>query len=447
MASILPFRGILYNREKIRDLSCVVAPPYDVISEEAQERYYEISEYNVIRLILGKDFPGDNQANNRYTRAARFFQRWFEEGILVRDISPSIYLLEEEYKLRGEVLREVEDSPGKEKLIKRSGFIALLKLEDFSRGIVRPHEGTMAEPKKDRLNLLRACKANFSQIFVSYEDQEKTIDRLYERKTNQPPEIDLIDGENIRHKLWRIDSQEAISAIVEGMRDKKLFIADGHHRYESALEFRNELRKSNPRHTGHEGYNYVMSYFVNMENSGLRIFAIHRAIRNFEGFDRKKLVTGLREYFEIEMFTELEELLVQMQERKEGHQIGMCTGEKEFYLLSLRGREVPERLIKGKEGLFRRLDVAILHNLIIEKILRISPESQEVIAYSEKVSETVAKVRKGSHCVAFFLKPVRVSEFKAIVDAGEIMPKKSTYFYPKLLSGLIINKIDFPVHV
>jgi len=442
MANIIPFRGIFYNQEKIRELSRVVAPPYDIISGEAQERYYEMSQYNVIRLILGKDFPGDNEANNRYTRAGQFFQRWLEEGILIRDESPSIYLLEEEYELRSDIFGEVETSTGKGKIINRRGLIALAQLEDFSKGIVRPHEATMAEPKRDRLNLLRVCRANFSQIFTIYEDPKNRIDRLWKEKRSEAPLIDIINGENIRHRLWRVKDQKSLNWIVGGMRDRKLAIADGHHRYESALEYRNELRESNPRHTANEGYNYVMSYFVNMENIGLKIFPIHRAIRNFQGFERKRLIVGVGQYFDVKMVTSLKELLGQMKNEKARHRIGMYTGGNEFYLLSLKEEVITEGFIRGRAEIFRQLDAVILHNLIIENVLRISPESQGSITYSEKINETVANVRDGSHCLAFFLRPIKVSEFKAIVEAGEIMPKKSTYFYPKLLSGLIINKID-----
>jgi len=442
MANIIPFRGIFYNQEKIKELSRVVAPPYDVISGEAQERYYEMSQYNVIRLILGKDFPGDNEANNRYTRAGQFFQSWLEEGILIRDESPSIYLLEEEYELESDIFGEVETLTGKGKIINRRGIIALAQLEDFSKGIVRPHEATMAEPKRDRLNLLRVCRANFSQIFTIYEDPKNRIDTLWKEKRNEAPLIDIINGENIRHRLWRIDDQRSLNWIVGGMRDRKLAIADGHHRYESALEYRNELRESNPRHTADEGYNYVMSYFVNMENIGLKIFPIHRAIRNFQGFERKSLIVGVREYFDVKMVTSLKELLGQMKNEKARHRIGMYTGGNEFYLLSLKEEVITEGFMRGRAEIFRQLDAVILHNLIIENVLAISPESQGSITYSEKINETVANVRDGSHCVAFFLRPIKVSEFKAIVEAGEIMPKKSTYFYPKLLSGLIINKID-----
>jgi len=420
----------------------VVAPPFDVISGEAQERYYEMSQYNVIRLILGKDFLGDNETNNRYTRAAQFFQRWLEEEILIRDESPSIYLLEQEYELRSDMFSEVEPPTGKGKIIKRRGIIALAQLEDFSKGIVRPHEGTMAEPKRDRLNLLRACRANFSQVFTIYEDPEKRMDRLWEERKKGTPLMELINGENIRHRLWRIDDQRSLNWVVEGMRDKKLFIADGHHRYESALEYRNELRKSNPRNTTQEDYNYVMAYFVNMENGGLNILPVHRGIRNFEGFDGKRLILEVGKHFDVRIFSNLKDLMGRMKNERAKQRIGMYTGGNEFYLLSLKEEGITEQLIKGRTEIFCELDVVILHNLIIEKILRMSAQSQESITYSEKINDMVTKVRDGSHCVAFFLRPIKVSEFKAIVEAGEIMPKKSTYFYPKLLSGLVINKID-----
>ncbi|MFB0526562.1 MAG: DUF1015 domain-containing protein [bacterium] len=441
MANILPFRGIFYNRGKIKELSRVLAPPFDIISSEAQERYYQMSPYNVIRLILGEKFTGDNEANNRYTRSAQFFQEWCEEEILIRDDLPSIYLLEEEYELRSDMFGEVAPE-GKGKTAKRRGFIALAQLEDFSKGIVRPHEGTLAEPKRDRLNLLRACRANFSQIFTTYEDAENRIDRLWEDKGSETPLIDLINEENIRHRLWRIDDEKSVNLIVEGMRDKKLFIADGHHRYESALEYRNEERKSNPRHSAQESYNYVMSYFVNMENGGLEILPIHRAIRNFERFDGERLIVEAGEYFDLKIFNNLNDLLGEMRNEKAKHRIGMYMGGNEFYLLSLKDGRIIKGLIKEKAEVFCELDVVILHTLIIEKVLKISRESQKDITYSEKINQTISEVRDGSHCVAFFLRPVKVSEFKTVVEAGEIMPKKSTFFYPKLLSGLVINRID-----
>jgi len=442
MANILPFRGIFYNREKIKELWRVLAPPFDIISREAQERYYEMSQYNVIRLILGKDFPGDSEINNRYTRAAQFFRRWLEEEILIRDESASIYLLEQEYELSFDILGEAKSPRNKGEIIRRRGIIALAQLEDFSTGVVRPHERTMAEPKRDRLNLLRACKANFSQIFTIYEDGEKRIDGLWEEERKGIPLINLINGENVKHTLWRINDKKLLNWIVEGMRDKKLYIADGHHRYESALEYRNELRKSNPRGKAREDYDYVMAYFVNMENGGLNILPVHRGIKSFEGFDREKLILEVGKYFHVRIFNNLKDLMGQVKDGKEKHRIGMYVGGNEFYLLGLKEERITKELIPGKTEIFCGLDVVILQTLIIEKILGISSQSQEIVTYSEKTNDMVTKVRDGSQCVAFFLKPISMGEFKAIVEAGEIMPKKSTYFYPKLLSGLIINKID-----
>ncbi len=440
MANILPFSGILYNQEKIKELARVLAPPFDIISNEAQEKYYRMSPYNVIRLILGKEFPGDSEADNRYIRSAQFFREWSEQKILVRDGSPSIYLLEQEYELRSDIMGEAAVE-GKGKTVKRRGFIALAQLEDFSKGIVRPHEGTLTEPKRDRLNLLRACRANFSQIFTTYEDANNSIDKLWEKR-NETPLLDLVNEENIRHRLWRIDEEESVNLMVEAMRDKKLFIADGHHRYESALEYRNELRKNNPRHSARESYNYVVAYFVNMENNGLEILPIHRAIRSFAGFDGKRLIVEAGKYFDIKKVDNLKELLGQLKDEKARHRTGMYMGGNEFYLLGLKDEKITKGLIAGRQEIFCQLDVVILHTLIIERVLKISPESQQRIDYSEKINEAVGKVRDGSHCVAFFLRPVKLSEFKAVVEAGEVMPKKSTFFYPKLLSGLVINKID-----
>jgi uncharacterized protein (DUF1015 family) len=440
MAVIAPFRGILYNQEKVGDMSKVVAPPYDVISLDGQERLYQKSDYNIVRLDFGKEHPSDTKENNRYTRAASDFEAWWKSGVLVRDERPAIYIYEQDYRLKDGTLKT------------RKGFMALVRLEELDSGVILPHERTLSGPKTDRLNLTRACGTNFSPIFSLYSDPEMETNALISSETGNPPLVDIKDEGGISHRLWRVSDEGVISGLIGELADKMIFIADGHHRYETALNYRNEMREKHPGFTGREGFNYTLMYFSNMDDEGLAVFPTHRLMYGVKGFDPGAFEERLSENFHIERFpTPVSEglwtpFMRHLREKgAEGHAFGVySTGWDHAAIVTLRGEDVMDRLVPEHSRAYRRLDVTILHTLIIEKILGISKASQERkenIEYIQDEREGLRKVIDSERQILFILNPTKVSEVEEVARARDKMPQKSTYFYPKLLTGLVINPI------
>ena len=446
MAKIIPFKGILYNKEKIRDIKDVVAPPYDVISPAEQEELYKRHENNVVRLILGKESNSDTPDNNRYTKARDSFDSWQRDSILIKDAFPSIYVYSQEYHLG--------ETEGFEKK-RRLGLIALSKLEDFGEGKIHPHENTLAKPKEDRLKLMQHCNANFSSIFGLFSDPSKRIDSVLKDYMRHSPLYDLVDDAGMRHTLWAIRDNRAIQIITSVMSDKQIFIADGHHRYETAINYRNEMRGKLPDFSGEELYNYVMMYFTNTNSEGLSILPIHRLVSNLSNFDKKKIVEKAGEFFNIEKlsFNESDEKTVKqklfsdIKERGEKeHIFGMYLGNDEYLLLTLKDEDVLDRLItNSRHPSWKKLDVTILHTLLIEKVLRISEKNlaeQKNITYTISGDEAIKDVKAGKYQIALFLNPTKIEDVKDVAAAGEKMPQKSTFFYPKLITGLVMNKLE-----
>ncbi|OGW01222.1 MAG: hypothetical protein A2889_00520 [Nitrospinae bacterium RIFCSPLOWO2_01_FULL_39_10] len=446
MAKIIPFKGILYNKEKIRDIKDVVAPPYDVISPAEQEELYKRHENNVVRLILGKESNSDTPDNNRYTKARDSFDSWQRDSILIKDAFPSIYVYSQEYHLG--------ETEGFEKK-RRLGLIALSKLEDFGEGKIHPHENTLAKPKEDRLKLMQHCNANFSSIFGLFSDPSKRIDSVLKDYMRHSPLYDLVDDAGMRHTLWAIRDNRAIQIITSVMSDKQIFIADGHHRYETAINYRNEMRGKLPDFSGEELYNYVMMYFTNTNSEGLSILPIHRLVSNLSDFDKKKIVEKAGEFFNIEKlsFNESDEKTVKqklfsdIKERGEKeHIFGMYLGNDEYLLLTLKDEDVLDRLItNSRHPSWKKLDVTILHTLLIEKVLRISEKNlaeQKNITYTISGDEAIKDVKAGKYQIALFLNPTKIEDVKDVAAAGEKMPQKSTFFYPKLITGLVMNKLE-----
>ena len=446
MAKIIPFKGILYNKEKIRDMKDVVAPPYDVISPPEQEELYKRHENNVVRLILGKESDSDTPDNNRYTKAKDSFDSWQKNSILIKDAFPSIYVYSQEYHLG--------ETEGFEKK-RRLGFIALSKLENFGEGKIHPHENTLAKPKEDRLKLMQHCNANFSSIFGLFSDPSKRIDSVLKDYMRHSPLYDLVDDAGMRHTLWAIRDNKVIQIITGVMSDKQVFIADGHHRYETAINYRNEMREKLPNFTGEELYNYVMMYFTNTNSEGLSILPIHRLVSNLSNFDKKKIIKKAGEFFNIEKLslnesdekTVKQKLFSDMKERgKKEHIFGMYLGNDEYLLLTLKDEDVLDRLItNSRHPSWKKLDVTILHTLLIEKVLGISEKNlaeQKNITYTISEDEAIKDVKAGKYQIALFLNPTKIEEVKDVATAGEKMPQKSTFFYPKLLTGLVMNKLE-----
>ncbi len=440
MAQVIPFKGFRYNASKIDDLSKVMTPPYDVISPAEQDRFYQMSEYNIVRLELGKEEPADDEHNNKYTRAAEYLKDWIEKQVLVQEKQPSFYIYQQQFSL----------SNGN--TYTRTGFVGLVRLEEFSKGVILPHENTLSKPKADRLKLMQACEANFSQIFALYDDPEKVIPQLLKRHidANSPDiEIEAIPG--IIERLWVVSDHSVIAQIQESMADKKLYIADGHHRYETALTYRNQRMAQNPHHTGDELYNFVMMMMVEMEDSGLIILPTHRAINGIKGFSREEFLKKASKDFTVEEHAflgktlkeradEMESLLA----KKGSHSFVFYDGNlRSCHVLRLKSMEAVNERLPQHDTSYRSLDVTILHTLLLEPLLGIGNEqmaNQEFITYTHDLTEGVTWVEEGRCQMAFFINPTSVKQVKEVSLAGEKMPQKSTYFYPKLLTGLVINK-------
>lgn len=436
MARIEPFAGIRYNQEVIPDLALVTTPPYDVIDEAAQDRYYQRHPYNIIRLELGRILPGDDHRDNRYRRAASFFHDWLGEGILQREKQPSLYLYEQEFSL------------GRKRRV-RTGFFCNVQLSEYSQGEILPHEETLPKAKEDRLQLLRACHANFSPIFGLYADETGLINQLMQAgKGNRSAHITLVDEAGEEHRLWIIDNPRIIEQVRELMLPRTIFIADGHHRYETALAFHREAKEQ-----GLEGFGRVMMVLVNLYDPGLAILPTHRMVRGIAGLEVDRFLRRLAADFEVEPLTlspadgrEGEELTQLLARRGQGqHAFGLYAGGQQAYLLTLRPGVTLERVGPGRSRAWCQLDVSVLHSLVLEAHLGIGSQEREGeahLTYTRDPHFAVRSVKQGDHQMAFLLNPTRVEEVTAVAAAGDKMPQKSTYFYPKLLTGLVINHLE-----
>jgi uncharacterized protein (DUF1015 family) len=411
VASILPFRGIRYNKEKIGDFFTVLTPPYDVISKEDQERFYSLSPYNIIRIILGKDREGDNTRENKYTRARDYLKEWLKEEVFITDPLPSIYIYSLEFCWE-------------ERLFERVGFICLLKLEEFGKGIVYPHEHTLPEPKEDRMRLLRNCLSHTEPIFCLYEDEGKRIKERILDGMKRKPEVDVGYEGRQRHRLWIMSEPSLIKEITELMEEKPVYIADGHHRYEVALSFSKEF-----------SYNYIMVYMVDMNDKGLLILPAHRAVKEISEKKKRRMIERIDRYFKKEDVSSLDALIRRLNALKGRHVFGMYEGGKHTLLLLKEKKRLEE--MKDISPSLRELDVIILHNLILETE---GKEAEGKIIYTTSTLEAKEMVDKGECRVAFFLNPTKVEDIKKVAHLGECMPGKATYFYPKPLSGLVLHK-------
>lgn len=424
MATIKPFRAIRYNQNKVT-MASVVAPPYDVISPEQQNGYYDKDPHNVIRLILGRE-------EDRYAAAAATYDEWQKEEILVRDAQPSVYPLVQTFKTT------------EGKVVQRKGFIALCRLEEFEKKIVLPHEKTLSKAKEDRFKLFKATNSNFSQVFSLYSDAGKNIDRFINPVHSTQPIID-VEFENVRNKLWRITDTAIIEKIAAEMEPKQVLIADGHHRYETGLAYRDLMRLQNPNHTGSELYNYIMMFFTNLDDEGLVIFPTHRVIHSLPSYDGAKLVSTLLQHFDVQVYP-TPQMMTEALKRHDRFAYGFVSNHAtKFFVATLKNESslntlVPDPLPQEVKG----LDVVLLHNYIIRQLLGVSQEAQEKklnIHYIQNINECIDEVASGTSQAAFFVNPTKIEQVRAVAKSGNTMPQKSTFFYPKLISGLVLNKM------
>jgi uncharacterized protein (DUF1015 family) len=433
MIRIAPFRGVFYNQKKIRDLSNVIAPPYDVISKEEQEKLYKKSPHNFIRLDL-------SQEPDSYPAAAQLLNEWLATGIFERDPTLSIYFLSHRFKLKS----------GEQKL--RQGFLALTELQDFSTGDIRPHEKTLDAPKEDRLKLMLACHAQLSPIFVLYSQPKNTINRILAVQVEGvQPYIEMEQDNGDQCHLWRITDIELIQKVQREMNDQRLLIADGHHRYEATLSYRNRMRHERGQWNGREAFNYIMVYFANINDDNVVILPTHRLVRGYSHKPFLELEEALQTYFYVEQHPKTPEgrisFLKALKTAAKKHRVIGASFKRDprYLILRLKNKRIMQRLAKDLSGPLRELDVSTLHLLILEHILGMAPDDQmksENIRYSQDEEFVLQALEKEDHQAAFILNATKAEEIQAIVASGEKMPQKSTYFYPKLLSGLVVNRID-----
>jgi len=449
MAEILPFRGTRYNNQLISDLGQVISPPYDVISKEMQEALYARHPNNVVRLILTKDETDDN-FSDKYTRAANFLRTWRSDGILIVDHQPSLYLYEQEFTLPN----------GETK--KRRGFFALVKLEDYSEGGIRAHEHTFAGPKADRFKLLQATRANLSPIFLIFNDPELSVaDLINARIEENAPWATVRDDEGVTHRLWVVPTRDFINKIREAMHPKQLFIADGHHRYETALAYRDMMREETGLRDGNQPFDYTMVYLTHAEQDGLVILPTHRALSRslMSEVNLKEALKELREAFRITSekvdLSQGEAVAEKIRDKVE--QLGwkrtamaLIEACGKVHYLQLKDRTDPATLIdvENMPDLVKRLDVSILHHYVINRVFIGNPDfelEEDECFYVRDISKLFEMLRTKKASVAFVLNPTPMNQVLEIVAAGIKMPHKSTYFYPKLADGLVMRDMSLEV--
>ena len=400
MATVKGFKGIRYNPDKIEDFGNVLAPPYDVINSQEQDDLYNKDPHNVIRLILAK---GDD--DTKYEEAAKTFRAWIEQDVLAHDDEPSIYPYYQEFEEGG-------------KKLTRKGFLAAVKIEDFSTKKILPHERTFPKHKKDRLKLNTACKANMSPVFSVYSDPEIVIENLLDEKLTGEPIFDITNEDGVRNKMWKISDPETISFISKHLEDKSFLIADGHHRYETALEYRNIQREANGSTSDDNPYEYVMMFLSNAEDEGLIINPTHRAVKNL-GMDLESFLNKLGEEFNIAEMP-FDEGVTNI-------------GYKEFTILTKNPDNVYR--VSPKNDSTEGLAVTILHTKVFGEII------DEDFLFTKFLDEAVQLVQEGDYDIAFILPELRASDIFDVVMTGDRMPQKTTYFYPKILSGLVFNPL------
>ena len=440
MAEIRPFHGVHYNQTLVKDLSAVICPPYDIITPQMEQELYLKSEYNFIRLESAQEFPKDTITDNRYTRSAATLKQWLNQGILKVNEVPAIYLHDHYFTYQGREYR-------------RRGIIACVRLEEWDKMVVRPHEGTLAEHRNDRLSLLWALQANTSPILALFEDQGQEVASLLAAQERSQPLINLSSVSGERHNVWAITAPEVINQICSSLSHQPLYIADGHHRYESALNYQRERRICSPSVSEDETFNFVMMTLVDFSDPGLIILPPHRLVRGISKSTLGGLIPRLRLFFEIaelplsmpDVWQQVDVLLAGMKPGETNRVSLVLFGlaAEHLFVLGLRDLATVSQMIPYFHSeLYKRLDVSIVDHLILEKLLGLSSEREEaMLGYSYDRQDAVNKVLQREYQLAFLLSPIKAELVKAVADTGERLPRKSTYFYPKLPSGLVFNRL------
>jgi uncharacterized protein (DUF1015 family) len=438
MMEVRPFKAFRFDPNVVGDVGRCIAPPYDVISDVEREELYRRSEHNVVRITKGKITPSDNGQHNQYTRAAELLQKWIAEGVLKPDDRETIYGYVQDFEIDGVTYR-------------RLTFIALGKLEDFGK-VVRPHEQVFAKPVQDRLNLKKATAARFGLVFMLYDDPQGVADRAITEAAGQTPLVDFMDDHGVRHQLFAITEADKIQAIVRMMGDKSVIIADGHHRYTTGLTYMRE--------SGNPAAKYQMLAFTNTAQKGLIVLATHRVVGGIDGFKWQEFILRLVPGFTVMKIGDSpdakskesakQNMLRMMKTVHEQDEtpLGIYLGNGNFYVAVLKDKSLMKAAAPDKSEAWRTLDVAVLQKLILEQLLGLTEEkmgNSDFVEYVKDVpnaiDEIIRQVDSGRKQVAFFTNPVKMQHLARIADAGERMPHKSTYFYPKMYTGLTIQKL------
>lgn len=416
--TVIPFRGLRYNLEKVGKIADVIAPPYDVIKPEERVDLEKRHAANIIHLILSQPQDDDTENSNQYTRAAVLMNRWISDQTLVRDTTPYYYIYDQSF--------HAPDG----KHYTRRALIALVKLEPFENKVILPHEKTHAGPKIDRLNLMRTCHANLSPIFLLYQDANGDIEQIMQGFTDEnAPQIDCPEIFGSTHQLWCLDNPESNREIQKLFSSKPLLIADGHHRYETALAFRDEMAQKGENGTS-TGYDYMMVNLVRMESPGLAVLAIHRLLSNLSTEQINHAIAGLPEVFAVHEIESLANLIAKLDTFKgKSSAVGMSTSDNKYRLL------IPHSPSAGQ------LDVTLVQETIINKLFKVERLADH-ISYTAYADDVVAHVKEGSDRVALLMNPTPVEQVLDVAMAGSVMPQKSTYFYPKMATGFVLNLLN-----
>jgi uncharacterized protein (DUF1015 family) len=439
---VKPFKAFRYDEKKVGNISKVVTPPYDIIKGAKVDELQGLSEHNIAWVIKNKPRDDDTTESNQYTRARDHLNKWIADGALKQDEKESFYVYGQDFEIEGRKLF-------------RFGFIGLIELEDFATaeshsepfaGVLQ-HEETLPKDIVDRLSLCRSSMANFGQIFVIYPDKKGSVDAVLEKNMKKDSIADITDSDGVRHRIWAIDSEEDVEAVTKNMADKYVIIADGHHRYKTALQ----LSSENP---DLESAKYRMLTFVNISNPGLVVLPTHRLVQNLEGFSKEKLLEDIKAYFDLEIFDNKNEMFSLMNKmfNQNKHSFGLFMDDGKFYTFTLKDTKIMDSLLAGKSPELRSLDVAILHALVLDKMLGIDKEKLlqgtmkggGFVSYIKGIGDAVdesIKTVKGPSQAVFFMNPTRVEEVEAVSNNFECMPQKSTFFHPKIWTGFTINKL------
>ena len=425
MAEISPFQGIRFNKSKVGDLAQVICPPYDVISPEEQKAYHERSEYNIIRMEAGLEYEDDTPVSNRYTRARDIMDQWLKDGVFDIDTAETYYIYEQCFTYRDTRKR-------------RMALIAFVMLEPWENKVILPHERTAMGVKTERLELMRTCRADISPIFGLYDDPGNRVGKFMQPKMLPSKQlVDITLGDET-HKVWKANEPEFVQRVSHFMSPKPIYIADGHHRYETALAYRDERRQMSPSHSNYDAFNFVMMALVPFTDPGLIMLPIHRLVKGISSDVLAGLPERLAEYFDI-----TESPLDKMEMDESKVTAIRIVGLKEGVVLNLRvKRDISLKdLMPGHSSAYQRLDVSAVETIIMEKLLD-SPFQRGDVMYSADIKESLGLVNKGQYQFAVLVSPMPVAAIKSIADAQDRMPRKSTYFHPKLPTGLVLGRLD-----